>query len=343
MIVNFRGATADAAWRHAALALVQGGDGVRTRASRMGDVRELLHVSVVVDDPTDRCVTSRTPPINLAFALAEVIWILLGRDDLRLPTYFNSGYPRFVGTAPRVHGAYGYRLRRHLGVDQLRRAALALRENPDSRQVVLQLWDGRVDLPDEAGRPASPDVPCNLVSMLKVRDGVLDWTQVMRSNDVFRGLPYNLIQFTSLQELIAGWAGVAPGRYIHVADSLHAYRADLEVFAVGPAAPPTQTRDPLKIPLDAFDSVAAELDRRVDAITENAASPDAVAATADWPDAPRSIQNILRVLGAYSLRKRRATRAADELMSSCSNQAYCQLWRLWQDHVAARPRSSGPD
>jgi len=82
----------------------------------------------------------------------------------------------YTGPGKRYHGAYGHRLWCWFGFDQLERTYLALKNNPDSRQVVLHIWDPKIDLPDEEGRPAAPDVPCNVLSMLKVRDGKLEWT-----------------------------------------------------------------------------------------------------------------------------------------------------------------------
>ena len=45
----------------------------------------------------------------------------------------------------------------------------------------------------------------------------------MRSNDIVFGLPYNFLQFTFLQEIIAGWLNVDVGEYMHISDSLHMY------------------------------------------------------------------------------------------------------------------------
>jgi len=84
------------------------------------------------------------------------------------------------------------------------------------------------DFPDEEGRPASQDILCNVLSMLKIRDGRLEWTQVMRSNDLFRGVPYNFVQFTVLQEVIAGWLGLEVGAYDHVSDSCMSTKVTLK-------------------------------------------------------------------------------------------------------------------
>ena len=62
-----------------------------------------------------------------------------------------------------------------------------------------------------------------MLAMLKVREGALYWTQVMRSSDLFRGLPYNFVQFTMLYEAIAGWLGLKMAAYNLIIDSLHVY------------------------------------------------------------------------------------------------------------------------
>ena len=160
-----------------------------TQSSRVGLTDELLHAALSLQDPRQRWVVSRGPAMNPAFALAEVIWLLRGRNDSAFLTYFNSELPTYAGSGSTFHGAYGYRIRHHLGIDQLKKAYQTLRSNSDSRQVVIQIWDSVIDFPDEDGTEAAPDIPCNICAMLKVRNGRLEWTQIMRSNDLFRGLP----------------------------------------------------------------------------------------------------------------------------------------------------------
>ena len=62
--------------------------------------------------------------------------------------------------------------------------------------------------------------------------------QIMRSNDLHLGLPHNLVQFTSLQEILAGWLGLEPAGYHHLSDSLHVYEKDRENFRLLSDAPP---------------------------------------------------------------------------------------------------------
>ncbi len=209
---NFESDTADAVWCQAAQALLSGRN-PKKQDSRAGPTIELLHSNLYVRNPRERWVFSRHPGMNPAFAIVEVFWILSGRNDARFVKFWNRDLEKYAGKAETYHGAYGFRIRKHFGMDQLERAFLALRGKPMSRQVVIQMWDPTSDFPTEDGSEVSEDVPCNICSMLKIRDGRLEWTQVMRSNDIFLGLPYNFVQFTMLQEILAGWLGVEVGAY----------------------------------------------------------------------------------------------------------------------------------
>lgn len=193
----FEADTANELWTKVVESLL-GDAGVITQPSRCGTTREILHAVLTLRQPRERWVTVRRPALNPAFAIAEVFWILEGRSDARFLSYFNRSFTRHVGTATHLHGAYGKRLRTHFNIDQLSHAYDTLRLNPNSRQVVLQIWDAGSDLPNEGGQPRDSDIPCNTQSILKIRNSKLEWLQVIRSNDVFLGLPHNLIQFTML-------------------------------------------------------------------------------------------------------------------------------------------------
>lgn len=226
----FEGGTADEVWRQAYADVPTW----VAQESRAGPTREALRAAFVIADPRQRWVASRTPPISPAFAIAEVAWILAGDDRLDYLLPWNADHAKYVGNASHVHGAYGARLRRARGVDQILGAAAALRATPESRQVVLQIYDPAIDLPGPDGAPRSRDIPCNVTALLKVRDGRLEWTQVLRSNDLHLGVPYNFVQFTTLQEVVAGLVGVEVGAYAHYADSLHVYEREVQEHDLPP-------------------------------------------------------------------------------------------------------------
>ena len=342
MFRSFEGPTADHVWQQLAEAF-RAGDGVRVQPSRGGATKECLRVAITVNDPRQRWVASRQPPLNVAFALAEVVWIMTGRNDLAFLKAWNSRLPKYLGKGPYLHGAYGYRLRHHKGLDQLSRAYQALSQDPDTRQAVLQIWDPSVDLPRPDGTPVDKDIPCNVMSLLKVRDGKLEWLQIIRSNDLFLGVPHNSVQFMCLQEVMAGWLDVECGAYHQVSDSLHLYEHDEEsVFASVPMPDLPSNADSLALPKVASEAVFGELGRRI----ERMISPDLRRAELEgiavWNEGPEAFRNMLAVLVAETARRHGWTDVTDQVVGACTSHLYRELWHRWQNRIKLRASEHGP-
>jgi thymidylate synthase len=323
----FEGQTADEVWGNVALAF-RSGEGI-VQPSRIGQMREILHSAMSISDPTQRWVTSRTPAINPAFAIAEIVWIITGRNDSAFLNYFNRQLPKYAGRGDTYHGAYGRRLRHHQGIDQLERAYQTLKIKPSSRQMVLQIWDSRIDLPSSLGKEASTDIPCNLVSILKVRSGRLEWMQIMRSNDVYRGLPYNIVQFTTLQEVMAGWLGLELGEYNQISNSLHVYEKDLEHIHTSTARPWVANTDSLAFPKEESDRYFHELANKIETIIDHSMPTKTFVSALRQSSLPESFRNMLCVLYAEGARRRRQQDAISDLMVHCTNPAYQALYDRW--------------
>lgn len=332
MIYSFESNSADGVWRDAAAAIVDRGT---AQPSRNGPTHELLHVALQITDPRQRWVASRREAMNVAFALAEVVWIVGGRNDAAFLNFFNSQLPRYAGEGPTYHGAYGWRLRRQFDFDQLRRAAAALAANPDSRQIVLTIWDGRTDLPLDDGLPRSKDIPCNIVSMLKVRGASLDWTQVMRSNDAYRGLPHNIVQFTMLQEIVAGWAGLQPGLYTHWSDSLHLYDTDTDQNpVVTPAMHLPFNRESVALPLAEFDRIWPEVESLTAVMVDEKITAGEIVTRVQGAALPASWLNVVRVMAAEAIRRRKGS--PEELAMGITNATLRTLWNRWSERMTAK-------
>lgn len=334
--------TADAAWGAAADELLHC-EGVARQASRCGPTRELLHVGLVIGDPRQRWIVSRRPVPNPAFGIAETIWILAGRNDSAFPNFWNPLLPRFSGRGPTYHGAYGHRLRHSFGLDQLERAYRVLSANPDSRQVVLGIYHPGLDLPDEGGTPVSEDVPCNVCSLLKLRGGRLEWVQVMRSNDLIRGLPYNVVQFTMIQEIMAGWLGVQPGSYTHFSDSLHVYESDLDGYAIVGGVPAEPHIDRLDLPYDESLRVLSELTGASEELRSPRLSRDRLRELATSGARPAGYQNLFAVLAADASRRHGWTDVAAELLGMCTNPVLHRACSLWFEKCRAAEPPATPD
>lgn len=109
--------------------------------------------------------------------------------------------------------------------DQVTKIINRLREDPDSRQLWISLWNPDKD-PDFLGGISR--VPCSLGYGLQVRDGKLNLHYVMRSCDFathFRNDVYLAIRFL---EWVAEKTGYPVGSFTHTIFSLHVYNKDVE-------------------------------------------------------------------------------------------------------------------
>lgn len=330
----FKGATADEAWAMAASELFEAGS--TAQPSRAGDTIELLHTAIVISNPRERWVRSRRPPINPAFGIVEAIWILTGRSDSKLVNHWNPQLPKFAGTGREYHGAYGRRLRSSFGLDQIQRAIDNLEHNPITRQVVLQIWSAELDTPDEAGLPRSDDIPCNVSSLLKVRDNRLYWLQLLRSNDLLRGTPYNVIQFTILHEFIAGCLGLDLGQYTQISDSLHVYVSDLPSFeACRSQQRGATTSAVLSLPRrEAFEALEA-MERALDRLADSTTPHEFESALGS--SLPPGHTDLFMIAAADSARRRNWNELQAEAACRCRDAALSEIWKAWEIRTKAEP------
>lgn len=332
MIHAYNGSTADALWR-LAWKDVLGATTARKNINK-GDSSEVLHVAFGLSDPRQRLVFSRVPGVNPAFAIAEVVWILRGRRDSGFLKPWNSALFSFTGIEDELHGAYGYRLRNHLEFDQLVRAASALQNDPNQRQVVLQIWDAKVDAPQVDGKPRSEDIPCNVFALLKVVDGRLDWLQVMRSNDLVLGLPYNIFQWTTIQEVVAGWLGVDLGSYNHISDSLHVYDRDRAKYQVAESNGHCDNPDDLRLPLQESEKVFRILEKAIEDLAQCTA-PTEVNMLVNGVQVPDVYLNWLQVMAAERLRRIKQCQLSDEMVKKIKNPALKKSFEVWSSRFRA--------
>ena len=195
-------------------------DSTLTRNIAPRELRTLEFVEPVCTTyryPWQRVLLHEKRDANPFFHLAEALWILAGRNDVAPLAQFNSNIRQYSDDGLTFHGAYGHRLRADM--DQVAWTIRRLRADPDTRQVVLQIWNAKRDMQE-----GKRDMPCNTQVYLKIRDGRLNILVTCRSNDALWGAyGANAVQFSVLQEYIAAHVGCAIGEYRQVSDSLHVY------------------------------------------------------------------------------------------------------------------------
>lgn len=174
--------------------------------------------------PTRNVLFDARRDANPFFHYLEAMWIIAGRNDVRTLAHILPKMAEYSDDGRVFHGAYGYRLRNWPldaggALDQVEEAVDILRDKPDSRQVVMSIWDPASDL-----GAVTKDMPCNDMIMCKVRDGKLNITVQNRSNDTVWGCyGANVVQFSMLQMYMAAKIGVGVGTYVQSSDSFHVY------------------------------------------------------------------------------------------------------------------------
>lgn len=206
--------TVHAAWPDLVNLCVTRGERVTPRGLPNREIPERVHV--IIDRPCAFPLFNPGRQFRHAITAVEGLSLVGQVSVPELVTDRVKSFRPFLNDSI-FHGAYGPRASGSVFdvVDLLHR-------DPDSRQAVITLYDSRRDL----NRPKLYDVPCTVAIQFLARRGVLDMWVMMRSNDVWRGTPYDFGQFVLLQSAIAQGLGMGLGTYTHSAGSLHLYDSD---------------------------------------------------------------------------------------------------------------------
>ncbi len=197
-----------------------------------------------MNNALDRVITDRDRKINIAFALAEFYGTLFGIDDIQFYKTFIKGYDMYSSDGKSLDGCYGTRIsflpdeetpikskitESDASINQIMRVIGILKESRFSRRAIVDIYK-----PSDTFGGGGKNTPCTLSLQFLVRtrsDGrdYLDCIGYMRSNDMWRGFPYDIFNFTMIQEFVArNVNNVVLGSYHHHVGSLHLYDSDLE-------------------------------------------------------------------------------------------------------------------
>lgn len=236
-----------------AVTLAKSGKKISPRGMATHEVRD---VHLLLTQPRARLLYA--PPariVNPAFAVAETVWHLSGSDAPWIFDY-NNRLRQFADDGVLL-GAYGPRMRNWAGkVDQLARVVEILQADPDSRRALIQLYD---PAQDAAGHK---DVPCTLGFRFHLRAGRLHMATMMRGQDVWIGMPYDVFFYTVLHELVAGWLDAELGEFhLHIG-SLHIYDEHIEQADALTSLPASEIMPDLRTPWNGFDGLLDQVGAR---------------------------------------------------------------------------------
>jgi len=279
-------------------------------------------VTVAYDQPTERVLFNSARDANPFFHLYHALWLLAGRDDVAAPAYYVWRYAEFSDDGVTSNGSYGRRWRHSGAGDQLELVVRHLRDKPDSRRAVIQMWTAEDDL---VRADTSRDVCCNLCVLPVLRETpegrVLDVTVMNRSNDLVWGLlGEDVVTFSVLQEYLAAKLGAGVGLYHHVTNNLHVYDSNWRPNEW--LADETPEPGPRRVPL-VEDPVA--FDTQLPFVVSHFDGREVGSIGADEITEPFLWDVVRPLLRAYSMHRQRRTGDAIGLVT---DQCEADDWRL---------------
>ncbi len=163
-----------------------------------------------------------TKKLHLKSIIHELLWFLRGDTNVR---YLQENGVRIWNEWADADGElghiYGYQWRSWPGykgetIDQIAQAQHDIRENPDSRRIIVSAWNV-ADLPN-MNLP-----PCHAFFQFYVADGRLSLQLYQRSADCFLGVPFNIASYALLLQMMAQATGLRAGDFVHTLGDAHLY------------------------------------------------------------------------------------------------------------------------
>lgn len=201
--------------------------------SRVGGCTELIGWQCQLQVPQNNIVSCKKRKFSGSYACAEFLWYLSMSNSIEMIKAYAPSYVNYSDDGKTVNGAYGHRWKHNAGFEvlntlmetkftsQLDAVIQILKNNPNSRQAVMSMWDSK-DIVNSAVN-YSKDTPCTLTHTFFLRCNRLHLVSNMRSNDVWLGMPYDIFCNTNLQSIVAQMIGAYLGTYTHQVGSLHLY------------------------------------------------------------------------------------------------------------------------
>ncbi len=206
--------------------------------------------------------------------LREVLWYLSGEEHIRNLREHTKIWNAWADEEGKLETAYGRFWRRYpvpennavldgevfvdenhpfvrreangsLSFDQIGWAIDQIKNNPDSRRIVIAAWH-------PANAVISKLPPCHYTFAFNVSNGTLNCHLTQRSGDIALGIPFNLAAYAMLTQIIARQAGLELGYFAHTIIDAHIYigekGSDRERFDHLEGLKEQLTREPLPLP-----------------------------------------------------------------------------------------------
>jgi thymidylate synthase len=182
-----------------------------------------------------------TKKLHLRSIIHELLWFLRGDSNIQyLKDNGVSIWDAWADENGELGPVYGVQWRNwpkpdggH--VDQISQIMQQLKEDPDSRRIMLSAWNvGEIE------NMALP--PCHCLFQFWVAEGKLSCQLYQRSCDIFLGVPFNIASYALLTHMLAQQADLKVGDFVWTGGDCHLYSNHLE------QADEQLKREPLPLP-----------------------------------------------------------------------------------------------
>jgi thymidylate synthase len=163
-----------------------------------------------------------TKKLHLRSIIYELLWFLRGESNIGyLKENGVSIWDEWADEQGELGPVYGVQWRSWPTpdggkVDQVSEVMRQLREQPDSRRIMVCAWNVA-----EVGRMALP--PCHCLFQFHVADGKLSCQLYQRSADIFLGVPFNIASYALLTHMVAAQVELDVGEFIWTGGDCHLY------------------------------------------------------------------------------------------------------------------------
>jgi len=185
---------------------------------KFGDTKALFNVGFYIENPLDNAIENTERKWNPVYAEAEWQWYLSGdRNITKLGELYGKVpeiWKRMAFPNGNVNSNYGWQWRRN---DQIDYVVNLLRNEPETRQATISIYDGKEH------DTFAFDTPCTYAVQFTIVNDRLDMCVVMRSNDLWYGFCNDQYCFSRMQEMVCNELNIELGTYYHFAHNMHLY------------------------------------------------------------------------------------------------------------------------
>lgn len=186
------------------------------------DTKAIYNVSIEIQNPSDRDITTSWRKWSKKYAEREWNWYLSANPSVEEIKKYAPMWDKMHNGNNIVNSNYGFQWSRN---KQLQKVIEQLKNNPNSRQAWITIYDGKEK------ENYDFDTPCTLAVGFDIKPNSesVDMTVCMRSNDLVYGFCNDQYCFSKLQEYVAEKLNRPVGIYTHFAHDMHIYNNKLNL------------------------------------------------------------------------------------------------------------------